>query len=85
MKTYCRCHCTLTAVLLFTQICAVVWGAAVREVPESVRVLDNAVQEPGRLGQGLQKMGPQIPQVVDMITYVCGRTGRDCIRMIGSP
>ena len=58
---------TLTAVFLFTQICAVVWGEAVREVPESVRVLDNAVQEPGRLGQGLQKMGQKIPQVVDMI------------------
>lgn len=38
-----------------------------REVPESVRVLDNAVQEPGRLGQGLQEMGQKIPQVVDMI------------------
>ena len=58
---------TLTAVFLFTQICAVVWGEAVREVPESVRVLDNAVQEPGRLGQGLQEMGQKIPQVVDMI------------------
>ena len=58
---------TLTAVFLFTQICVVVWGEAVREVPESVRVLDNAVQEPGRLGQGLQEMGQKIPQVVDMI------------------
>ena len=58
---------TLTAVFLFTQICAVVWGEAVREVPESVRVLDNAVQKPGRLGQGLQEMGQKIPQVVDMI------------------
>lgn len=57
--------------IFVTQICVVVWGEAVREVPESVRVLGNAVQEPGRLGQGLQE-GAEDSAGCGYDPYVCG-------------